>query len=634
MSRPCNKTEFPKNDLKLGIKSSLPNVRSTLALLCLIYRCTNDGDKIKYSQSAGASIVLETGLEKRMIAKYSSLYLAAGDKDTLFVDNINKNQLFKSQLESLIVAFELVWRLAKIEYEDKTKSNTAERTGGTRYPKELFFSANMDVISNLIDENESGYTETLLNWIGMSTASHSQCEERLIRLFTYFSETAIYKLNDGTQDIIFDLNGVYKELNINPYVDIDDAAEAKGPLRVLKSALSDHLNSYLDYSGGKVSVKSGKGTDLAKYQSRVDVYQTISSVAFPVPVVPTSVTFNERTGISNSLPRNRIYFGAPGTGKSYRLNETVAGMISSDEDYERVTFHPDYTYAQFVGTYRPASLDDGTISYRFVPGPFMRLYVKAVKNIIDATDASGTIDVKKINPFVLIIEEMNRANAAAVFGDLFQLLDRDKDNVSEYAVQTSEEIRDYLVKELGGNSNDFTSIKLPDNMFIWATMNSADQGVSPMDTAFKRRWSFEYIGINDGEKDSTGKTNVPGEFKLPNGSKIKWNAFRKALNDLLSSNNVKINEDKLMGPFFINTSKYIKLGTTDELEDDFYELVENKVLMYLFEDAAKTKRSKVFNGSVDSNRFSSLKKAFEDRSISIFQNIDGDTFEDRYKSYC
>ena len=154
---------------------------------------------------------------------------------------------------------------------------------------------------------------------------------------------------------------------------------------------------------------------------------------------------------------------------------------------------------------------DGTsIRYDFVPGPFMRVYVEAIK--------SGRTDAPQ--PHLLLIEEINRAKVAAVFGDVFQLLDRDDDGVSEYEIQASEDIRRYLAKELGGVPDNYKKIRIPNNMFIWATMNSADQGVFPMDTAFKRRWNFEYLGINESEEEiiGIGKIVLPGETEA-----VEWN---------------------------------------------------------------------------------------------------------------
>ena len=192
----------------------------------------------------------------------------------------------------------------------------------------------------------------------------------------------------------------------------------------------------------------------------------------------------------------------------------------------------------------------------------MRILVKAYKNILDAYDISaGAVDKSKIKPFLLLIEEINRAHTAAVFGEVFQLLDRNDDGISEYEIHPSEEIKEYLCEALGGTIDDYPSIKLPDNMYIWATMNSADQGVFPMDTAFKRRWSFKYIGVDDEEfhvdenqttKVKTARENQGGTFKVA-GDNIEWNVLRRAINARLSNTIIKAHEDKLMGPFFLKT---------------------------------------------------------------------------------
>ena len=154
--------------------------------------------------------------------------------------------------------------------------------------------------------------------------------------------------------------------------------------------------------------------------------------------------------------------------------------------------------------------DGRSIRYDFVPGPFMRVYVDALK--------SGRTEAPQ--PHLLLIEEINRAKVAAVFGDVFQLLDRDDDGVSEYEIQASEDIRRYLASQLGGDADNYKKIRIPNNMFIWATMNSADQGVFPMDTAFKRRWNFTYLGIDDNDKDIRGKYVVVGSKEQ---QRIEWN---------------------------------------------------------------------------------------------------------------
>lgn len=326
----------------------------------------------------------------------------------------------------------------------------------------------------------------------------------------------------------------------------------------------------------------------------------------------TSAPIKYATGFDSPYARNRIVFGAPGTGKSFTINNERKELIGEDNetDYERVTFHPDYSYANFVGTYKPVPGHEDengvdTIAYKYVPGPFMRVYVEALKN--------GRTDNPK--PFLLIIEEINRANVAAVFGDIFQLLDRGDDNVSEYPIQASEDIKKYLSEELNLDPEECSKIKIPDNMFIWATMNSADQGVFPMDTAFKRRWDFTYLGIDDNDEDIRGKYVVVGSKEQ---QRIEWNELRKAINEFLASE--KINEDKQLGPYFIARGIVVPADGGDEIDSKrFCDVFKHKVLMYLFDDAGKQKRGKLFEGSAKGqNRYSKICEAFDEQGIGIF----------------
>lgn len=317
---------------------------------------------------------------------------------------------------------------------------------------------------------------------------------------------------------------------------------------------------------------------------------------------------NYNTGYYSELSRNRIFFGAPGTGKSFTLNREKDVLLADGGEYERVTFHPDYTYANFVGTYKPIPCKDSegkdAITYSYVPGPFMRTYVKALQN--GRTDAP--------EPFLLVIEEINRANVAAVFGDVFQLLDRDDDEVSEYPIQASEDTKKYLADELGGNPGDYAEIRIPDNMFIWATMNSADQGVFPMDTAFKRRWDFTYLGIDDSEAGIVGRKIILGQGDCRRV--VEWNALRKAINSELLS--YKVNEDKLLGPYFISKKNLPEGGVIDAAA--FTRVFKNKVIMYLFDDAAKQKRITLFGGCDEKakNQYSEICREFDTKGVYIF----------------
>lgn len=454
-----------------------------------------------------------------------------------------------------------------------------------------------------------------------------------------------------------------------------------------------------DASGGKHIII--KPEVLRKYEIRLKnlkIYNIDMDVDEPIVdddlfVHPVQSIY--KIGIKSDFHHNRIIFGAPGTGKSYDLNQDKDTLLKNGGEYERVTFHPDYSYANFVGTYKPTMLEpvndliasedektvlsvlmddktaqekydllydkfndgdltrlplllglynddkfktkkkDGSdasgdnsvernhgrairpyvnlisdkksaseIAYEYVPGPFMRTYVKALKNA----------QTNNPKPYLLIVEEINRANVAAVFGDVFQLLDRDGDNVSEYAIQTSEDIKKYLAKELGGKPQDYSEIKIPDNMFIWATMNSADQGVFPMDTAFKRRWNFDYLGINHNEDDIKGNFVTMGSGVYHRA--IEWNELRKAINNTLSS--YKINEDKLLGPYFLSRKIVVPSAGNEINADIFISAFKSKVLMYLFDDAAKQKRPSLFDGCKDTTKYSSICEEFDKRGVEIF----------------
>lgn len=248
---------------------------------------------------------------------------------------------------------------------------------------------------------------------------------------------------------------------------------------------------------------------------------------------------------------NIILYGVPGCGKSY----TIAKEYCHNEEYmERVVFHPDYTYTDFVGQILPRC-SEGKVSYDFVPGSFTRILKKATH------DPS--------NKYYLVIEEINRGNAAAIFGDIFQLLDR-TDGVSKYGVSNEQ-----IANEVYGEADAL--VKLPGNLTILATMNTSDQNVFTLDNAFKRRWKMRNITSNVLE--------CPFANERLCDSDITWASFVTTINKLIisSSKDSIGNEDKRLGAYFIQKE--------DVKSVDFFS---EKVLMYLWNDAFKYNRELIF----------------------------------------
>lgn len=309
-------------------------------------------------------------------------------------------------------------------------------------------------------------------------------------------------------------------------------------------------------------------------------------------------------------PHNRILYGAPGTGKSYQLTnelEELSKGFSKSEYVRRVTFHPAYTYSQFFGSYKPVSepkADEkaqsaSEIEYRYVPGPLLQ-------TIMDAK-------INHTKSYVLIIEEINRANVAAVFGDAFQLLDRDDDGNSEYEITASKELASFYFRHTGKKLEN-NKLGIPANMYIWATMNSADQGVMPLDTAFKRRWDLEYIGVNGKNEKETDELLKDYVYDISVGDmvqRVSWNGIRKNINDKMER--AGINEDKWLGPFFISKSTLNKAKEDSEL---FVKVFKNKVLMYLYEDAARYNTNEVLGGEYTS--LSKLFDKFDKKGMEMF----------------
>lgn len=385
--------------------------------------------------------------------------------------------------------------------------------------------------------------------------------------------------------------------NSSKYVAYKNEQKEKSPQSGLAS--DQGLTNY----GKFLRFREENKLDSGESESRV-VNFDLEKIIFTAPKLPVS--------------QNYLVFGAPGTGKSHELKELQERYFADRNSYERVTFYSNYSYPNFVGTYKP-KMDGKDIVYSYVPGPFIRILEKAYKN----PDKN----------YLLVIEEINRANPAAAFGDIFQLLDR-KNGRSEYSIETSEELKLFFAKrfvtrfdEMSDEEKDmvldsFSKMYIPPNMYIWATMNSADQGVYPMDTAFKRRWDFKYIGIND---NMEAMQKVTFKMALNSGEKkVNWNKLRTKINEVLSGPQCRVNEDKLLGPYFISSEVMAISKDTHSFDeskfdnDQFIDAFKNKVIMYLFEDAAKQRRTEIFKGCDEVTRFSAVCEAFDRKGVEIF----------------
>lgn len=283
------------------------------------------------------------------------------------------------------------------------------------------------------------------------------------------------------------------------------------------------------------------------------------------------------------LRQNIIFYGVPGCGKSHKINELLNVFLYLDDQvnssnkkyYKRILFHPEYSYSDFVGQLRPVA-KNSNITYEFVPGPFTEILCDAYKDLE--------------HDYFLIIEEINRGNAPAIFGDLFQLLDRDDSGKSEYGIY-NKDILDYL-KENGICKE---CIEIPSNLTIFATMNTCDQNVFTLDTAFKRRWRMYRIKNNFDKDKSISGWRINFEDKS-NG--FFWKDFAEAVNDAIlnNCNDGTAAEDKQLGTHFVNEND---LGDVRRFAE--------KVLLYLWDDVAKYDKSQLF----DTNNYKTLDKVID-----------------------
>ena len=314
----------------------------------------------------------------------------------------------------------------------------------------------------------------------------------------------------------------------------------------------------------------------------------------------------DSSATKHTNPKQIIYYGVPGCGKSHKISEMLSDkeqfqIVSEENQIIRTVFHPDYTNADFIGQILP-EVNDSRIEYNFKAGPFAEILARAL--------------IHPENQYVLIIEEINRGNSAAIFGEIFQLLDRIEvgettceDGLNKYGKGWSEyffmnDYINYYVRQSACNSkdpekivklngiefSDNTGIRLPPNLSLLATMNTSDQNVFTLDNAFQRRWNMEYISNKFDINAKTSTDKQKNQFNATIGeTQISWGKFRDAINKEIANpeNSFANAEDKQLGLFFIKAENK-KIN-----ESDF----SNKVLKYLWNDVFKRDKS-IFNDNV------------------------------------
>ena len=581
MNRPDNISVYDELDLKLGIKSSLPHVKSTIALAVLLWECADRPAELVYSQQNGDGIVMTDELDQWVIDYLSEICQEDEIDAESLVATINENQLFKSQMEALIVAFELVWKLAKVSFVDEGRAASAERTGGTRYPKKLLYTVNADIIHSLVESNHDAYIRVLMSWVGFNINTDSECELQLMHILTALSEGAVFKLVDGNRDVIFNQNSLYRKvLETQETVDISGDKEAKGSLRILKSLLSDEMNPYLTYSNGNVSTRDRRTGDLESYQKRVDTFLRLSATkvigledmdADDEGIAPEQYETQRLTTGCNVL-----LYGVPGSGKSWTIEHEYC---KKDSKVERLVFHPDYTYSDFIGQILPNVAEDGQVSYKFTAGPFTNI-------LRDAYMHPG-------DEYILIIEEINRGNAPAIFGEVFQLLDR-KVEISEtdddgFPIGTSEYgiTNANIARIVYGDPT--RKVRIPSNLSIIGTMNTSDQNVFTLDTAFQRRWDMRLIENNFDNVDP----------ELANAeildTTITWKNFCTAINGIVVGNSARMtsSEDKRLGAYFVHLRDLKKDERMGNLSDGEYDGLRKKESAGTLTDTEKTRLAEI-----------------------------------------
>lgn len=468
------------------------------------------------------------------------------------------------------------------------------------------------------------------------------------KIYSNFIDICLSGVTDMEFNIIDDIESKNKYVNIKPKYNMTPSIDRLNQILEGTSVSEEEKLFYFIFKYGNY-IKNFGGVSIFNsntiYQSNKDRIDAAYNVFIMLNKENINIGFeypDAITILSSYLekhfdkPLQQIYYGAPGTGKSFTIDS-----LTDDDNSVRTTFHPDTDYASFVGAYKPTMKDmplsafvgkevhraqpqDGhpgteqRIVYKYVPQAFLKAYVAAWS--------------KLDTPYYLIIEEINRGNCAQIFGDLFQLLDRNNSGSSSYAINADEDIAKFLredvngfaslsqeqrdaiaayelVKDngesraIGGKILDGTLLLLPHNLHIWATMNTSDQSLFPIDSAFKRRWNWKYVPIDTNPLDKRTQQHLNWKFEVA-GNLYSWGKFLEFINPKIYD--ITESSDKQMGYFFAKADP-----TTGIISE---EVFLNKVLFYLWTDVFKDYEvsGEIFQNKKNNNKPFRFTDFFED----------------------
>lgn len=595
--------EGENNDI-VRIKKSIEknqngvNPKEIIALALILWDiCNYVGYPIECHEDKNGEILPRIKFLQRVIAKANLLKISLVDY-TLCLERFLDNGLFRNESKMVRLVLTDFWGIAQVHYR-KSQSESLY------IPFDLSFGASALIIKELFEECREQYFSVLLSWCGLlddnagfHNADNEKIENKLIKLLTIYLDSSFITIGDDFKfKFVHVISSSLKKDEKNkiwyvPEQEISNKLRScdSAAARLSRSLLRQGLHYYLgDFKGTRISRRDN--IEINEYKSYANLVAQLCDtkrlVQQPCDEENLLNTECKQSNIrdvsydsSNRIvgAQNILLYGAPGVGKSY----AISSEYCSDEDMMiRVVFHPEYSYADFVGQIQPV-LESGSVVYKFIPGPF--------------TDALMLALQHPASSCYLVIEELNRGQAPAIFGEIFQLLDRrEKTDGNRLAGEslygvTSRQIAEYLF------GDPMKKIRIPANLNIIATMNTSDQNVFTLDTAFQRRWNMRYI-----ENDFT---SVPHKDSPILGSDVTWMHFAKTINDVIVSSNsgVDVSEDKRLGRYFVRPQDLACVNEEhmENVDEAMQQRPVNmcfaeKVVKYLWDDAFRYSRADLFD---------------------------------------